>query len=639
MTMMNIAFISEHASPLAALGGADSGGQNVYVAKLAYQLGEMGHKVDIFTRWDNKALPLSVNLTPNVRVIHVKAGPKTFIPKEELLPHMNSFTQSMLSFLKYSQTTYDFVHAHHWMSALVAADIKQELKIPFVVTFHALEKVRLKYQKEVASLQAKRINVEEDVIKKCNYVIAECPQDRDDLITLYNADPRKIVTIPAGFDQKEFYPIDRILACSVLKLDPSIKYVLALSRMVPRKGIETIVRGFARFLKDNQSSMKLLIVGGESDLPDPEYTPEIARLTGIARDENIEESVIFTGRKDRSVLKYFYSVAEVFASTPWYEPFGITPLEAMACGVPVIGTRVGGIKFTVKDNETGYLIEPQKPQQFTKALEALVSNPYKLRIFKENGVKHVNEYFTWEKVARQMQALYQKVLPQMTVSDTFLPLPEKVVEIAFSEFTQLLSKPMRSLKENILSAAKIIEETFEHNGKVMVCGNGGSAADAQHFATELVGRFQIPQRPAFPVMALTADSTFLTAWSNDVSFREVFSRQIEAFGQERDTVIGISTSGNSENVVKAFEVAHDKGMLAIGILGKDGGEAAEEADVSVIVPSQNPQRIQETHLLILHTLVEIVENYLLSKELQQRSKGMGRKKSTQKIVKGEIWKI
>src|SRR5690606_31607618 len=142
----NIAFISEHASPLASLGGVDSGGQNVYVAELARNLSHRGYRVDIFTRWDNPALPQVVNWVPDVRIIHVKAGPVRPIAKEYLYDYMPAFTECMIQFIRREQPGYELIHANFWMSALVASDIRKVLQIPFVVTFHALGQIRRIHQ-------------------------------------------------------------------------------------------------------------------------------------------------------------------------------------------------------------------------------------------------------------------------------------------------------------------------------------------------------------------------------------------------------------------------------------------------------------------------------------------------------------
>jgi glycosyltransferase involved in cell wall biosynthesis len=141
-----IALISEHASPLAAVGGADTGGQNIAVAELAQHLATLGYEIDVFTRWDDRRVPKIINWRSGIRVIHVEAGPVAFIPKEKLLPHMPAFTEDMLRFVEAENNPYKLIHAHFFMSALVAADIKRKLRIPFIVTFHALAKVRRIHQ-------------------------------------------------------------------------------------------------------------------------------------------------------------------------------------------------------------------------------------------------------------------------------------------------------------------------------------------------------------------------------------------------------------------------------------------------------------------------------------------------------------
>jgi glycosyltransferase involved in cell wall biosynthesis len=193
-------------------------------------------------------------------------------------------------------------------------------------------------------------------------MIAECPQDREDLISLYQADPDRITIIPCGFDTAEFWPITKTRARLTLGLPLEEGLVVQIGRLVPRKGVDNVIRAFALMVKQSSHPTRLLIVGGESEVPDPELTSEIGRLQAIAQELGVADQIIFVGRKGRDVLKYYYSAADVFVTTPWYEPFGITPLEAMACGTPVVGANVGGIKFTVRDRETGYLVPPNDPE-------------------------------------------------------------------------------------------------------------------------------------------------------------------------------------------------------------------------------------------------------------------------------------
>jgi D-inositol-3-phosphate glycosyltransferase len=178
--------------------------------------------------------------------------------------------------------------------------------------------------------------------------------------------------------------------------------------MVPRKGVDNVIRSLSK-LNSSLKNTRLLVVGGESDEPDETLTPEIGRLKKIAEEENVAAHVTFTGRKRRDVLKYFYAAADVFITTPWYEPFGITPLEAMACGTPVIGANVGGIKYSVEDGKTGFLVPPKNPEALAKKIEQLISDKQLMATMKTNAVNHVNRFFTWTNVADAVNNIYEKV--------------------------------------------------------------------------------------------------------------------------------------------------------------------------------------------------------------------------------------
>jgi D-inositol-3-phosphate glycosyltransferase len=404
-----IAFISDHASPLATLGGVDSGGQNVYVAELPKQLVDLGYSVDIFTRKEHPETPEVVNWLPGIRVIHVKAGPERVVAKELLLDMMDEFTSNMMRFIRDSEICYQLIHANFFMSGLVALKIKKFFRIPYVVTFHALGLVRKMHQKEMDKFPAARMDIERRIIADADHIIAECPQDKEDMVTLYDADPKRIRIVPCGFSAKEFYPIEKFHARKLLNLPQDDYLLLQLGRMVPRKGVDNVIKAISR-LKVQEKQVKLLIVGGENDVPDPLMCPEIARLNKIAEDAGIASSVVFTGRKQRDVLKYYYAAADIFITTPWYEPFGITPLEAMACGTTVIGSKVGGIKHTVVDGQTGFLVPPNDPTALAKKIETLIADPLLLARMHRNALKRVNRYFTWQGVAKSCHQLYDKVL-------------------------------------------------------------------------------------------------------------------------------------------------------------------------------------------------------------------------------------
>lgn len=602
-----IALISEHASPLATLGGVDSGGQNVYVGEIARHLTAKGYQVDIFTRWDNPNLPGMISWITDVRVIHVQAGPVKSVEKEYLFHYMPEFTKNMISFIKKENVTYELIHANFWMSAMVASDIKKKLQIPFVVTFHALGHIRKIYQGSNDKFPAERIEIEKQIVNDADHIIAECPQDKEDLLHYYQAPPDKITIIPCGFNPHEFYPMDRLLARMVLNLDTNEYVVLQLGRMVPRKGIDNVIRAMGK-LKKTSTPFRLIVVGGESNNIDPEINPEIARLQQIAEAENVRDIVTFTGRKQRDILKYYYAAADVFITTPWYEPFGITPLESMACGTPVIGSNVGGIKYTVEDGKSGYLVPPDDPDALAAKIYELLHDQALRSKMKENAIKRVNTLFTWSKVTDMIADLYERILLTNPSWQTYADEASRsFIKESFEQAAKTFLAAKNGLTIPIMEAAAILINCFKKKKKVLICGNGGSAAESQHFAAELVGRFEITGREGLPAISLTADSAVMTAWSNDMGYEDVFARQVEAFGQKGDVLFCFSTSGESLNVINAMKAALAKEMVCVALTGKGGGEAGLYAHVNMVIPSNNTQRIQELHLHILHTLCGIVE--------------------------------
>lgn len=619
-----IALISEHASPLAALGGVDSGGQNVYVGEVARHLTNHGYHVDVFTRWDNPEYPQVITWIPNVRIVHIEAGPVEVIEKEQLFDYMPRFTERMLLFIKRERIHYELIHANFWMSAMVAADLKQALQIPFVVTFHALGYIRKIFQGSDDKFPAQRMEIEKEIVRQADQVIAECPQDKEDLILYYHAPPEKITIIPCGFNPHEFYPIDPLLARKVLKLNPQEFIVLQLGRIVPRKGIDNVIRAMAK-IKQTATPARLFVVGGETDNADAEQNPEIRRLEQITEEVGISDRVTFTGRKQRDVLKYYYAAADVFITTPWYEPFGITPLEAMACGTPVIGSNVGGIKYTVEDGKCGFLVPPNDPDRLAIKIYELLHDEKLRTKMRDCALRRVNAHFTWSKITEMVAALYERVLLSSPLSRTVNEDAHRIIDDGFEHAAATFLRAKKTLAVPMMQAAALLVTCFRKKNKVLICGNGGSAAESQHLAAELIGRFELSEREALPAISLTSDNAVITAWSNDFSFDEIFSRQVEALGRKGDVLFCFSTSGESVNVLNAIKKAREKGMMCIGLTGKGGGDIALYSDVSLVVPSNNTPRIQELHLHVLHTLCSLLEESLFAKKPVLHLNGNGHK--------------
>lgn len=603
-----IALISEHASPLAMAGGVDCGGQNIYVDQVARHLVAGGYEVDVLTRRDAPDLEPVVQWANGVRVVHVDAGPPTRVPKEELLPYMGAFTREALRVARHR--SYDLVHANFFMSGLVAAELKHRLNLPFVMTFHALGRIRRLHQGPDDRFPDERIGIEERLVSEADQIIAECPQDEEDLVQLYNADPARISMVPCGFDRTEFWPLSKPLARVVLGLDPQDAVLLQLGRMVPRKGIETVVEAMAVLRDEHGLRPRLLVVGGESEEPDPAATPEIGRLHAVAARLGVDDRITWVGRRGRELLKYYYCAADLFLTVPWYEPFGITPVESMACGTPVIGSNVGGIKFSVRDGETGYLVPPRDPRALAERVANLLHHPRLVSIFRKQAIRRAEDLFTWERVTGALTDVYEAVI------DAAQPGPvavrdRRVVEDAIEGAVATLRETQRRVRTQVVRAADEIAASFAAGGQLLVCGNGGSAADAQHFAAELVGRYRREGRRALPAIALGSDIASLTAWSNDYGYEDALARQVAAYGRPGDVLVGISTSGRSRNVVAAAGQARSLGLRCVALVGGDGGELGRLADVTLLVPSRDTQHIQAAHTVLIHALCELVEERVL----------------------------
>ncbi|HJV59442.1 MAG TPA: glycosyltransferase family 1 protein [Albitalea sp.] len=403
---MRIALISEHASPLATIGSVDAGGQNIYVAHVARGLASQGHHVDVLTRRDDAGLPAVVDMRPGVRVVHIDAGPRRFVVKEELLPHMPAFVRSSRQLFEHS-IPYDVIHANFFMSGLVGLRLKETFGVPLVMTFHALGLVRREHQGSADGFPSSRIEIERQIVRDADRIIAECPQDRSDLMRLYGAADQRISMVPCGVDLEVFRPASRSAARRRLGVGSQEFVVLQLGRLVPRKGIDNVIRAVARL--DRGVPARLLIVGGESPTPDEQATPEIGRLRAVARECGVADRVTFIGHRQRDELRDCYAASDVFVTTPWYEPFGITPLEAMACGTPVIGSAVGGIQYSVVDGVTGFLVPPHDPPALAARLAELHGNPSLAQALGRAGIRRVRSMFTWDRVARELADVYDRI--------------------------------------------------------------------------------------------------------------------------------------------------------------------------------------------------------------------------------------
>jgi D-inositol-3-phosphate glycosyltransferase len=407
MDRPRIAMISEHAFPLAPSGSVDCGGQNVYVANVARELAGRGWAVDVFTRREDAGAPIVTRWIPGVRVVSVPAGPPRRVPKESLLPFMEEFAEWTETFARWQSRPYDVVHAHFFMSAWVGLRLRRRLGVPLAVTFHALGRVRRAHQSEADGFPDVRFDIEQCAMDEADVIVAECPEDLADMRRFYRVDPGRVRVVPCGFDPGELHPLARRHARHRLGMPQAEFSVLQLGRMVPRKGVDTVTEAIALLRGQYRIPAVLYVVGGNSRVPDAAETPEIGRLSHMASDLGIGDHVHFVGQRDRHELAQYYCASNVFVTTPWYEPFGITPLEAMACARPVVGADVGGIRFSVVHGRTGFLVPPRDPQAVARCLARLHHDRPLARAMGRLGRVRATERFTWSSVVDQLVPAYR----------------------------------------------------------------------------------------------------------------------------------------------------------------------------------------------------------------------------------------
>lgn len=391
---MRIAMVSEHADPTAALGGADAGGQNVHVGALSAALARRGHRVTVYTRLAACDATASTTLCPGVTVRRLPAGPAAPLPKDALLPFMPELGDRLAR--RWQHDPPDVIHAHFWMSGLAALRGAAGLAVPVVQTFHALGVVKARHQGAADSSPANRVAIERQVACACDQVIATCPDEASELTRL-GVPPAQLSVVPCGVDTSVFTP-DGPAAPRADR-----PRLLALGRLVERKGIATAIEALTR-LPDAE-----LMVAGGPDRRELASSREYQLLAQAARRHGVADRVVFTGSVSRAAVPALVRSADVVVCVPWYEPFGIVPLEAMACRVPVVASAVGGLADSIVDGQTGLLVPPRDPRALAAVLGDLLADRSRRATLGAAGAERARLRYSWPRVAAQTEAVYQRL--------------------------------------------------------------------------------------------------------------------------------------------------------------------------------------------------------------------------------------
>ncbi|MBI3521674.1 MAG: glycosyltransferase [Chloroflexi bacterium] len=411
--------LSVHACPLAKLGGRDSGGANVYVRELARDLGARGIEVDVFTRWREPGDPRIQSLGPNARVIHIESGPIGYLPKMQVYDRLEEFTARLEEHVASEGLRYDLIHAHYWLSADVARRLSARWHVPVIQMFHTLGLVKREVMDEDIDGESDlRIDIERAAVRTSAAVVAASEIEATELRDLYDADDARMRIIPCGVDPVVFHPIRQADAREATHRDQCERIILFVGRIEQIKGIDVLLKslGLLFFRRPElRSEVCLLVVGGALDPgEDAPETEKILELRRLVHDNRMEDNVDFVGSRDQEQLALYYAAADLCAVPSLTESFGLVALEAMACGTPVVGTRVGGLQTVIEDGESGLLVPAGDYQALAEAI-ARVLVDHRLRIHLAHGARQRAEGFTWHAVGEQIVALYESVLEKVEV--------------------------------------------------------------------------------------------------------------------------------------------------------------------------------------------------------------------------------
>lgn len=400
-----VAFMSMHGCPVARLGERETGGMNVFLLQTAKELGKRGVGVDVYTRYHDPSDPQVIELGPNSRVIHVRAGPY-FEEKESLYWYLPQFIRNVMCFAGAEELDYQLVHSHYWLSGRAGMFLAKRWNVPHVASFHTL--ANLKQQAYVGAPEPEmRAGAERKIMEAADLILAYSDHERDAMARLYDVARPRIEVLPAGVDTDVFRPMDRDDCKRELGLEGK-KVVLYVGRVEPIKGLDLLLNAVTSM--EDRKNLKLVMVGGK------EGEPEVARLKARIQELGLAETVWFVGPVKQDRLPVFYNAAEALVLPSHYESFGLVALEALACGTPVVASRVGGLPTFLKDGETGYLVPWRSPDSFADRLEVLLTHPA-LRESMGRAGRQKALSLGWDRLAERLEGKYSRLLsPLLTAA-------------------------------------------------------------------------------------------------------------------------------------------------------------------------------------------------------------------------------
>lgn len=418
---MRIALISFHTSPLAMLGGKDTGGMNVFVREVARELSRRGHLVDVFTRSQSpQTLRIDPRIAPGVRVIHVPAGPEAPVPKDDLYQYVPAFSEWLCEFAKAESGLddpagrYAVIHANYWLSGLVAESLRKCWGTRFVMTFHTLAEMKNQIAQRLQDAETDvRLANECAMCYSADVITASTRVEKSQLVHVYGAGSSKIRIVPPGMDPAIFHPIEQRYAKSMIGVSENHRMILFAGRVERLKGIDTLFRAMAMLkasrLDLDWSNICVTVIGGDPSEQGQRSNEEMARLHALRDELGLDDLVTFLGARDQDTLHFYYSAADMLVMPSHYESFGMVALEAMACGTPVIASDVGGLHELIQHNKTGIRVAVNDVDAMAVAIQRLLDDVAGRRRM-GHAASCYAEDFSWQKITDRLLQTYQEVM-------------------------------------------------------------------------------------------------------------------------------------------------------------------------------------------------------------------------------------
>lgn len=409
---MKICAISFHSCPFSLLGGDGTGGMSVYLRELcSVTSGFPGIKLDIFTRIQNPEIRGIKYFSSQARVIHLKGGPKSPVDRTKVYDFLPEFVENLESFLLKESEKYDLLYTHYWLSGLVGDWMKRKYGLPLVHTYHTLAFMKKRILKDDVGEHRNRLQSEVHLGHVSDDIISSSKNEMSNLITEFSIPASKIKVISPGVNEELFYPIESQSVIRELDCREGEKILLFVGRIDPVKGLMSVVKAFELLKQRSQrlyNNLKLVVIGGGEGSDELNQNKEYSRIKEYIREKKLGKKILFLGSKKQTHLKKYYSAAEALVMPSLYESFGLVALEALACGTPVIASRISEMRSIVQNGKNGFFFKPNDPFILAQKLKQFFSSK-QLIWGKERIRKDVLDRFSWKRMAQETYSLFETV--------------------------------------------------------------------------------------------------------------------------------------------------------------------------------------------------------------------------------------